>query len=68
MLKCNNFANVDCNKHGYVSKFVPGDPYTLYVKVWKIYLLYYKYGYNEFTAITKKFSPRLQNTIIFYIY
>lgn len=29
MLKCNNFANVDCNKHGYVSKFVPGDPYTL---------------------------------------
>lgn len=65
MLKCNNFANVDCNKHGYMSKCVPGDPYIYSVKVWKYYLLYYECGYNEFTAITKKFSSRLQNTIIF---
>lgn len=47
----------------------PGRSLLIYsVKVWKYYLLYYEYGYNEFTAITKKFSPRLQNTIIFYIY
>lgn len=65
MLKCNNFANVDCNKHGYMSKCVPGDPYVYSVKVWKYYLLYYEYGYNEFTTIMKKFSSRLQNTIIF---
>lgn len=65
MLTCNNFANVDCNKHGFMSKFVPGDPYIYSVKVWKNYLLYYEYGYNEFTAITKTFSSRLQNTKIF---
>lgn len=55
MLKCNNFVNVDCNKYGYVLKFVLGDFYILYVKVWKIYFLYYKYGYNEFMVIMKKF-------------
>lgn len=29
MLKCNNFVNVDCNKYGYVLKFVLGDFYIL---------------------------------------
>lgn len=37
----------------------------IYTVVWKYYLLYYEYGYNEFTTIMKKFSSRLQNTIIF---